>query len=66
MKVIVLDGKQYTWNLTNHTPLESDDRERSSFHKLARPLIKKVWDCCRILEEVHLPGSGGLYCDFYV
>lgn len=66
MKIKGLDNKEYSWNLTNHTPLDSDERPRSELHIKARELIKNTWPCCKVVEEVQLPGSGSLYADFYV
>ncbi len=66
MKVRGLDGKNYTIKLTHTSPLLSDKRKRSSYHLQARELLKKLFPCERILEEVELPGSNGLAADFFI
>lgn len=66
MKVKGLDGKLHSWYLVGYQPKLSDDRMRSSLHIQARELIKKVFTSEKLLEEVPLPGSGGLFGDFYL
>lgn len=66
MKVKGLDGKIHNLNLTGHVPLNSDDRPRSKFHLAARALLKEIFPYDLLLEEVLLPGSGGLFLDFYI
>jgi len=66
MKVTGLDNKVYHWSWVDCVPSEDDERPRSSFHLRARRLLHNTFPCDRILEEVFLPGSGGLYADFYV
>lgn len=66
MKIMGLDGRSYTWKLTEHVPLESDDIKRSSLHIQARELLREMYPLERVLEEVTLPGSGGLAVDFYI
>ena len=65
MKIIGLDGKTYTWSLTNHVPYKDDDRPRSQYHVRARNLLTFEFPCDRILEEISLPGCG-LFADFYI
>ena len=65
MKIIGLDGKTYTWNLTNHVPYKDDERPLSQHHVRARSLLTSEFPYDRILEEVPLPGCG-LYADFYI
>ena len=65
MKIIGLDGKTYTWNLTNHVPYKDDNRPRSQHHIRARSLLTEEFPYDRILEEVSLPGCG-LFADFYI
>lgn len=66
MKVNGLDNRVYPWRLTNHVPLNNDSVERSSYHILARELLRTLYPLDRILEELPLPGSYGLTVDFYV
>ena len=65
MKITGLDGKTYTWNLTNHVPYKDDNRPRSQHHIRARSLLTEEFPYDRILEEVSLPGCG-LCADFYI
>ena len=65
MKVTGLDGKVYTWNLTNHVPYKDDERSRSQHHIRARSLLTQEFPYDRILEEVGLPGCGR-FADFYI
>ncbi len=44
----------------------SDVRPRSSYHLRARELLARLYPLDRRLEEVHLPGSDGLYVDFFL
>jgi hypothetical protein len=66
MKVKGLDGKAYTWNLVGYVPNNDSTRPRSSLHKAVRQLLQKLYPLDRILEELPLPGSGGLFIDFFV
>ncbi len=63
MKVIGLDDKEYklVFSKTN------SERGRSSYHKLARELLKAAFPLDQIKEEVFLPGCpGALYLDFFL
>ena len=67
MKVIGLDGKEYNWltQKSKFTPKSSP----SSGHLAARKLLRQLFKCCLLLEEVPLPGSktvhnGLLIADF--
>lgn len=66
MKVKGLDGKIYTWSFYGQMPDISDERRRSELHIKTRNLLKSLYPVDRILEEVHLPGSGNLYADFWL
>ncbi len=66
MKVTGLDGRQYNWNLSGLSPLGSDQTPRSKGHLRARALLEKLFGADRRLEEVPLPGTGGLRADFYL
>lgn len=66
MKVKGLDGKEYVWSLSGFKPKLDDERPRSRYHKQGRTLIKQLFKLEPILEEVFLPGSFGLYADFYL
>lgn len=66
MKAKGLNGKEYNWKLIGHVPLGDDAQPRSKFHLTARALLTKLFPCDRILEEVPLPGSGGLAADFFI
>lgn len=66
MRIIGLDKKQYELNLGGHTPKESDIANRSKGHLLARKLLQELFPADRLLEELYLLGSNGLYADFYL
>lgn len=62
MKIIGLDGKEYSWNIK-----KTDPRNKcSEYHRLTRELLKSMFPTEVIVEEVHLPGSKGLKADFYL
>lgn len=66
MKILGLDGKMHVWDLLNHRVLGDDIRPRSELHLRARALIKSLWATEPLLEEVFLPGSVGLFADFFL
>ncbi len=66
MKVKGLDGKTHSWYLVGYQPNLSDERMRSELHLRVRALLKEMFKSERLLEEVPLPGSGGLFGDFYL
>ena|SRR5688572_25273211 len=66
MKVVGLDGKAYKLNLVGHVPLMDYERQTSHLHQRARSLLNEMFPLERILEEVVLPGTGGLSADFFV
>ena len=61
MKFKGLDGKTYAANLISRP---SD--ECSNLHKRGREFLNKVFPMDEILEEVTLPGAGGLIADFVI
>lgn len=67
-KVIGLNERVYSWNLSKYAVLNDSTRPRSKYHKLARSLIKEIFGSYIILEEPPMPGSGTkmLYLDFFV
>ncbi len=66
MRVTGLDGKDYPWKLTGKMVNSGDLRPRSSYHLKARKLLQTMFTASPILEEVELPGTGGLRADFYL
>jgi hypothetical protein len=64
MKVKDLSGRNHTWNLSGHIPLGSDENKTSSYHRRARELLQSEFPMEQRLEEVSLPGSRRLRCDF--
>jgi hypothetical protein len=66
MKVKGLDGRLHSWNLVGYVPLGDDEVKRSAPHKKARSILTEIFPRDRLLEEVPLPGSGGLTADFYI
>lgn len=65
MNVTGLDGKEYSLNLSKY---RTQRESCSSGHKKARLLLKEIYPCYQILEEVKLPGSArfSLKADFYI
>ena|SRR5688572_7942519 len=66
MKVKGLDNKIYVWSLKDKEPLADDLVPRSEPHLRCRKLLKQLFPFDKILEEVPLPGSGGLAADFVI
>ncbi len=66
MKVLGLDGRFHVWNLTCHQSPHDDVRPRSALHLEVRALLKSLWPTEPLLEEIHLPGSFGLFADFFL
>jgi hypothetical protein len=62
MKIIGLDHKEYSWNPTSgKNPIKT----HSSYHTLARGVIRSLYKSEPLLEEVSLPGTKPtLYADF--
>lgn len=64
MKIIGLDGKLYPWNPTSGKIVV---KQSSSYHNIARRVIKNLYTCDPLLEEVSLPGTKPvLYADFII
>lgn len=66
MRVVGLDGKEHLMKLGGHNPLGGDQRPRSKGHRRARELLGWLFPCEPRLEEVPLPGSNGLFADFFL
>ncbi len=68
MKYKGFDGRNYSISVSEYTVYDDDSRSKSSLHLRARAIIKLMFPCDSILEEVTLPGSrkngSVLYCDF--
>lgn len=68
MKVIGLDDREYTWNLSKHKP----KNKCSTLHERARQILKNEFVFEKIYEEVTLPGSKTnrtnrpLFADFFI
>lgn len=65
MVITGLDGKEYKWNLNGYLKKRVNS---SSYHKLARRILKEEFSMIPILEEVAIPGCGKrkLFADFYI
>lgn len=66
MQIVGLDGRQYSLKLSGKRPYNDEVRPRSAGHLLLRKLLKEFWPSSPILEEVSLPGTGGLTADFFL
>jgi hypothetical protein len=58
-------NKPHKWNLSGHIPALDDERPRSSLHIQCKSILKEIFPCVTILEEVPLP-STRLFFDFYI
>jgi|TARA_R110000824_G_scaffold348008_1_gene534737 hypothetical protein len=69
MKIIGLDGKEYSWNPSS---CQANCSSRSSLHLKAKDLLDEMFPYDRILEELSLSGSrtsrrrGTLRADFFI
>lgn len=61
MKVKGLDGREHNWALRSRRR-----RSASLPHRRAREMIARLFPCEPALEELTLPGTGGLRADFYL
>lgn len=66
MRVRGLDDREYSWSLSSRPRANA-----SKHHVRARNLLKKMYPCDSISEELALPGSrtkqnGTLFADFYL
>ncbi len=66
MKVKGFDGRSHSFLPVGHMPDENDKRKKSTLHIRARKILRELYPTDRVLEEVSLPGSGGLISDFYL
>ena len=63
MKIQGLDGKIYSLNLIH----ANTKRQCSSYHEIARNLLKTIFPSDKIWEEVSLPGTHPtLFADFFL
>lgn len=65
VKVKGFDGRSHNLDLRNSEPI-GETRPRSSHHLEARKLLAQLFPADKRLEEIYLPGSGGLYVDFFL
>ena len=67
MQVIDLDGNISSWNISGNSS-KANNINKSSFHLLARDIIKKIYPTMPLLEEVtiNIRKSEFLYLDFYI
>lgn len=61
-----VDGREYQWKLQGRAITEDQTSGKSSPHLRVRLLLRKLYPFDARLEEVSLPGSGGLTADFYL
>lgn len=67
MNVKDLEGNSYTWHLTGNIA-KGSVKNKSSYHIMARQLLKSIYPTMQILEEVPINPrkSEILYLDFYI
>lgn len=63
MRVTGLDGREYSWKLKG---ADSSTPNKSAGHLRCRRLLASLYPFDVRLEEVGLPGSGGLTADFVI
>jgi len=67
MKLLGLDGREYSLNARKYMVDGNQTRPRSSLHLEARTLLKEMFPGDIILEEITLPGcKPTLYADFFI
>ena len=70
MKCVGFDGRTYNIQASAYRVFNDDTKKRSSYHKRARIILKELFPCDLIFEEVTLPGSksefGTLFADFLI
>lgn len=72
MKVVGLNNRPYIIDIKKYVVRNDKKKKRSSFHLLARDLLKDMFSGYLILEEVKLPGStcpskkSALFIDFLI
>lgn len=67
MKVRGLDGRQYTLGTGNYARVASQSDSKSTYHLRARAVLKRIYPCDSVVEEIFLPGCPStLYADFYL
>lgn len=64
MKFLGLDGRYYPVGL-DHL-FKQNTRNTSSYHALARELIKEVYPAYQFIEEFYMPGCNKLFLDFFI
>lgn len=72
MKVVGLNNRPYVIDIKKYIVKNNDKKKRSSFHLLARELLRDMFSGYFVLEEVKLPGStcpskkSALFVDFLI
>ncbi len=70
MKYLGFDNRLHPIQVTDYFVYDDDSRDRSELHIRARKILKSLFPCDKILEEVTLPGSkkngSVLYADFFI
>jgi len=68
MKILGLDDREYTWNITKYKPRQ----KCSNLHLRARNILTQEFPCDIIYEELTLPGTRNerqtrpLFADFFI
>ena len=64
------DNREHTLSITDFMIYDDDEKSVSEPHTRARKILKALFPCDKILEEVTLPGSrkngSVLYADFFI
>ena len=71
MKIVGLDGREYSWNFSKNADRRRT-RKKSGPHKRTQSVLRSLFPRSIILEEVSLPGTSTisrkstLYADFFL
>jgi hypothetical protein len=70
VKFIGFDNREHTLSITDYIIYDDDTKSKSELHIRARKILKSLFPCDKILEEITLPGSKKngsiLYADFFI
>jgi hypothetical protein len=65
VKLLATNGREYSIQPLNYVTTNDQQERKSSGHKLARQILKELYPCEVILEEVPIKVAGTtLYADF--
>ena len=70
MKYLAFNGREYSIQPHEYVVYKDDETKKSSLHTLARSILKELYPCDIVLEEVSIPiyndTVNRLYADFLI